>query len=48
MVKTKFVLLKVICEGCEMDLPFFGIQNYDKLPCDICGQIRARVTFSEA
>jgi DNA-directed RNA polymerase subunit RPC12/RpoP len=48
VVQTKYVLLTVLCEGCETDLPFTGIKNYEQLKCDRCGLVKANVTFREA
>lgn len=48
MVRTKYGFLKVICEGCNAEefVPF--IKNRDKDKCDICGQIKNRVTYEDA
>jgi hypothetical protein len=46
MIITKFAKLTVLCQTCDRDkYPGPFIKNYDHLPCDICGNVRSKVTY---
>jgi hypothetical protein len=46
MIITKHAKLTVLCQTCDAaEHPGPFIKNYDRLSCDICGNVRSKVTY---
>jgi len=46
MIITKYAKLTVLCQTCDAaEHPGPFIKNYDRLICDICGNVRSKVTY---
>lgn len=47
MIETKLGTFKVVCEGCNTQEYSPFLPNRDKEVCDVCGDIRGRITYEQ-